>query len=145
MIMQTLYDSGHRKFGLVDGDIRTPNLEARAQAFAQSIAVLGLSERQQRSYRVPTDASLAAEVLRAEFQRHRPPSALICLTDNFAYGCLHALSLLHFRVPGDVSVMGFDDLPSSRVMHPPLSTIKVPIELMLLRMQQLQEMLWFFW
>lgn len=130
MIMDTLYAQGHRKFGLVDGDIRTPNLEARSQAFTKSLTVLGLSTKQQRSYFVPTDASLAAEVLRDEFQRHRPPSALICLTDNFAYGCLRALSLLNIRVPEEVSVMGFDDLPSSRVMHPPLSTIKVPTHAM---------------
>ncbi|EAB8479635.1 hypothetical protein AU894_26380 [Salmonella enterica subsp. enterica] len=48
-----------------------------------------------------------------------------CINDIVAYGCNRALHEYGFRVPGDVSVIGFDDLPVSAVMEPALTTVKV--------------------
>jgi LacI family transcriptional regulator len=53
------------------------------------------------------------------------PSAFFCMNDIIAYGCMKALRDRGIRIPQDVSVIGFDDLPSSVVTNPPLTTIKV--------------------
>ncbi|MDR0720000.1 MAG: substrate-binding domain-containing protein, partial [Treponema sp.] len=53
------------------------------------------------------------------------PSAFFCLNDILAYGCLKALRDHNIRVPEDVSIIGFDDLPSSSFADPPLTTIRV--------------------
>lgn len=53
-----------------------------------------------------------------------PPSALICGDDMMAFGAMQALKELNYRVPGDVSVIGFDDISLARFSSPPLTTIR---------------------
>jgi LacI family transcriptional regulator len=53
------------------------------------------------------------------------PSALFCMNDMMAYGCIKALQKNNYNIPLDVSVVGFDDLPSSVMSDPPLTTIRV--------------------
>lgn len=129
-IVSELRDLGHTGIGVVASANPTFNLADRAAAFDSSLELLGLARRPGWVYPAPADAAGAAEALIPAFRRRRPPPALACLTDNLAYGCLQALAALKLRVPEDVSVIGFDDLPSSRVMHPPLSTVRVPTHAM---------------
>jgi LacI family transcriptional regulator len=61
------------------------------------------------------------------FLDRRPalPTAFFCANDIIAYGCMQALRAHNISVPGDVSVIGFDDLPSSSLSDPPLTTVRV--------------------
>lgn len=52
-----------------------------------------------------------------------PPTALLCLSDSLALGALAAAHESGLRVPGDLSVVGFDDIRSGRSSSPPLTTI----------------------
>jgi LacI family transcriptional regulator len=51
------------------------------------------------------------------------PDVLICGNDQMAIGATHALQHAGYNVPGDILVTGFDDLPASRYLNPPLTTI----------------------
>lgn len=51
------------------------------------------------------------------------PTALLCLSDSLALGALAAARDLGLRVPDDISIVGFDDIPSGRSSRPPLTTI----------------------
>ncbi|TVS09775.1 MAG: hypothetical protein EA424_26450 [Planctomycetaceae bacterium] len=53
------------------------------------------------------------------------PPALFISNDIMAYGAMKAMKEAGVRVPDDVSVIGFDDLPLSAMMDPPLTTISV--------------------
>ncbi len=55
-------------------------------------------------------------------------SAIFAANDQTAYGAIKALTDHNFRVPEDVSVVGFDDLPTSRYFTPALTTLRQPIE-----------------
>ena len=57
-----------------------------------------------------------------------PPTAIFCANDEMAMGCLHAVKDAGLDVPGDISVIGFDDNRYARVMDPPLTTIAQPAE-----------------
>ncbi len=62
-----------------------------------------------------------------ELVRRGPqPDALFCASDTIAIGALKALDALGLSVPGDVAVVGFDDIPSASLTHPPLTTIAQP-------------------
>ena len=56
----------------------------------------------------------------------RRPTALICMSDAAALGALLAARELGLRVPEDLEVVGFDDIPAARISHPPLSTVRQP-------------------
>jgi LacI family transcriptional regulator len=55
------------------------------------------------------------------------PDAVFCANDMMAVGCLAALREAGLRVPEDVAVAGFDDIPIARYVSPALTTIRVPI------------------
>ena len=56
-----------------------------------------------------------------------PPSAIFAFNDLMAMGVLHRLNEAGLRVPEDVAVVGFDDIPLSRYMGPGLTTVRQPL------------------
>lgn len=71
---------------------------------------------------LPEEGSAATADL---LEQHRP-KALICLNDRLALGAYHALSDAGLDVPGDVSVVSFDDHPIASWMRPKLTTVALP-------------------
>jgi DNA-binding LacI/PurR family transcriptional regulator len=59
-----------------------------------------------------------------------PPTAILCASDNMALGAMRAVAERGLRVPTDVSILGFDDIPAASNSDPPLSTIKQPAHAM---------------
>ena len=59
--------------------------------------------------------------------RHRP-TAIFCANDEMALGCMHTLKSAGLRIPGDISVVGFDDIRYAAVADPPLTTVAQPAE-----------------
>lgn len=57
----------------------------------------------------------------------RPPTAIFAANDSMAIGCLAALIEAGRRVPEDVALAGFDDIPVARFVTPPLTSVRVPI------------------
>jgi LacI family transcriptional regulator len=62
----------------------------------------------------------------AELLRGHRPKALVCLNDHLAFGAYQALAEAGLSVPGDVSVIGFEDHPIASWMRPRLTTIALP-------------------
>jgi DNA-binding LacI/PurR family transcriptional regulator len=56
-----------------------------------------------------------------------PPTAIFACSDRMALGVCAALAERGLRVPDDVSVVGFDDLPEARWATPPLTTVRQPL------------------
>ena len=55
------------------------------------------------------------------------PSAVVCLTDLLALGALRLARDRGVTVPGELSVVGFDDAPPARTAYPPLTTVAQPL------------------
>ena len=64
------------------------------------------------------------------FFNNNIPTAIMAATDNIAAGLYVALKENSLKIPDDVSVIGFDNLPISRFMDPPLTTTKQPKKMM---------------
>jgi LacI family transcriptional regulator len=86
--------------------------------------------------RLPIDAHLVvtgewtraggAAAARRLLELADPPTAIFCANDMMALGALHALRLAGVVVPGDVAVIGFDDIEAAAMVSPPLSTVSNP-------------------
>ena len=66
------------------------------------------------------------ETAREVLARPRRPTAIICLADIQAVGVYEECKVLGLSIPGDISVFGFDDIPLSPFLSPPLATVHQP-------------------
>lgn len=64
----------------------------------------------------------------AAMPAHKRPTAVACSTDTLALGLIHGLLSQGLEVPGDVSVLGCDDIPEARQHVVPLSTVRLPTD-----------------
>ena len=65
---------------------------------------------------------------RIEAKRGRDFTAILCCNNSCAFGAMAALTGMGLSVPGDVSVVGFDDIPTAALNSVPLTTIRVEAE-----------------
>ena len=117
--LRHLADLGHRSVAvLVSAQPTTPGRPA--QLLAQSLgAALGLRVTVSScSASVTGAAEVAARVLSSDSR----PTALFCLSDSIAFGAYRAARDLGLSIPGDVSILGFDDSALASLVSPELST-----------------------
>jgi LacI family transcriptional regulator len=124
--IQYLYHSGHRSIGLVKGSYETRNFKVRETGFREAMEYFSLPV--QENFIVSVDPTFDNSVndMNKFLDKHRNlPTAFFCMNDIIAYGCIRALRAHDRKIPGDISVIGFDDLPSSNYTDPPLTSIRV--------------------
>lgn len=125
-IVSDFADRGHRRIGMVKGAIETRNFKLREEGFVASLARLGLEYDHALTFSVDSTFHGATADMRALLQGgRRLPTALFCANDIIACGCIRAFRHEGIRVPDEVSIIGFDDLPLSAVVDPPLTTMQV--------------------
>jgi LacI family transcriptional regulator len=126
--IEYLYRMGHRSIGLVKSSYETRNFKVREEGFREAMEYFSLPVQEQFIVEAdPAYEQTAADMERFLEQRKvsRLPSAFFCMNDIIAYGCMKALRERGLSIPGDISVTGFDDLPSSSFTEPPLTSIRV--------------------
>ncbi len=117
---------GHRDIGMVTSSIETRNFKLREEGLAASLDRLGLSFDRRRLFAVdPTFHGAHRDMRKLLREGAKLPTALFCANDIIACGCLRAFKEEGIRVPEDLSIAGFDDLPISAVVDPPLTTVQV--------------------
>ena len=115
---------GHRDIGFLANALPSGNCMAREAAYRRSQLEFGAEPK---VYSVPPTPARAYEAVRNLLsQGVRFPSALIANNDSIALGAIKALREAGYRVPRDISVIGFDNIPLSGITEPPLSTMEVP-------------------
>jgi LacI family transcriptional regulator len=117
---------GHRDIGFIAGPKELNSAQRRKEAFLSALRAHGLKVRREwiatGDMRVEGGRSAMQELLRC-----RPrPTTVLASNDLMAVGALQAAHEAHVRVPRDLSLIGFDDLPIAAMLHPALSTIRHP-------------------
>ena len=124
--IQYLYNNGHRSIGLVKSSFDTRNFRMREYGFREAMEYFSLPVQEKLILNVdPTFDGAANDMGKYLEKTGGLPSAFFCMNDIIAYGCIKALRNQGVRIPEDVSIIGFDDLPSSSLSEPPLTTIRV--------------------
>lgn len=121
-------DHGYRDLCFLGGPDRSPDARERFVGYGQARADAGLDP-----VAVPdgagdfTEAGGAAATATLLERRGAPPRALLAANDEMAIGAMRVLRERGLRVPLDVAVTGFDDITSTRYLHPPLTTVRQPM------------------
>jgi LacI family transcriptional regulator len=124
--VQHLYNSGHRSIGLVRSSYETRNFKMRDFGFREAMSYFSLPVQEKFIISVdPVFEGAMRDMGKYLNKNTSLPSAFFCMNDILSYGVIKALGGCKFGVPEDVSIIGFDDLPSSSLSEPPLTTIRV--------------------
>ncbi len=125
-IVKTLKEFGHTEIGLVRASLETRNFRLREKYFYDAIDYFGIRTEKKWGYCVDSTYERAFMDMETQLGENKTlPSAFFCVCDIIAFGCMKALKKKGIRIPQDISVIGFDDLPSSQISDPPLTSIKV--------------------
>lgn len=125
-IVEYLSGWGHQRIGLVQSLLKSENFILREKAFFQALTRCRLEFHPEDLFQVdPTYQGAAQNLTEAFHVAASLPTALFCVNDVIAYGALRALDSLGFSVPDQVSIIGFDNLPSNDYMTPPLTSMMV--------------------
>lgn len=129
-------DHGLRRLAFVGGGEDSPDSQARFRGFQEACRDAGLPVPSRPELRAgmmtQAEGALAADTLldRSEGTGVERPEAMLFANDQMAVGALQALERRGVRVPEDIAVTGFDGIPLSRIVRPPLTTVRQPIRLL---------------
>ncbi len=123
---------GHERFAFVGGAMRVGSIAERSEGFFQHLEQQGITRPSDRELVLCDTLSFheASDRSRELFKRNKTVTAIFCANDEVAAGTLKAAHELGLSVPGDVSVVGFDDIIMSNYTEPPLTTISTDKEQM---------------
>ncbi|MEH6826206.1 MAG: LacI family DNA-binding transcriptional regulator [Motiliproteus sp.] len=130
-VAEYLLELGHRRFSTIAGITKNNDRAAlRVQGIKDALQAQGLELND--SYIVEKSYDIWEGRHATRFLMDRPkderPTAIICGNDVLAFGCLLECQHSGIRVPEDVSITGFDDLPLSEHLLPGLTTVHIPTE-----------------
>lgn len=122
-----LYRTGHRRFGFISGSFTTMAGSERLAGFQQGLIACGLT----KDAGIVSEGSftIASGIMqtRALLNDSNRPTAIVAANDLLAIGAIQAAQTTGLRVPEDVAVTGFDDMPLAQLVTPKLTTLRLPI------------------
>jgi DNA-binding LacI/PurR family transcriptional regulator len=137
---------GHREIGVVALPLAPDGFQGRAELARQRDARYGVSRDRLAGYREALEAAgiewglvpveerwpqgfdSGVEAGAALLDRARRPTGILAMSDELALGVLHAAGERGIQVPGELSIVGFDDTPPAGRAQPPLTTVRQPHE-----------------
>jgi LacI family transcriptional regulator len=130
LAVRQLLEAGHRRFAFVREPQDVPSTAERAAGVRQELHAWGLAPDAAVTHVRLSDKLRPVETADDAVNRLlalRPaPTAVLCFNDMAAIGVLRALARRDIAVPGQVSVVGYDDLTFAGELSPPLSTVRQP-------------------
>ena len=122
-----LLELGHRRIAAITGPARVLCSRARLDGHRAAMDAAGLAIDPELICEGDFHAEDGLEHGRRLLNRPDPPTAIVTSNDLQAFGVCQAAAEAGLRIPRDLSVVGFDDLPMAQWSSPPLTTIRQPL------------------
>lgn len=120
-----LLEKGHRRIGIINGPpigavaAMQERLTGHIDALAEAGFTFDLDLMVYGDYTRPSGQRAAEKLLALS----NPPTAIFAFNDRMAIGAIWALKAAGLRVPEDIAVVGFDDIPAAADFNPPLTSV----------------------
>lgn len=124
--LEHLLALGHSDIGFIAGPQSLNSARGRKDAFRAALKAHGLHVRTEWIATGDMRVEGGREAMEKLLSCNPRPTAVVASNDLMAVGALQAARAARIRVPKDLSIIGFDDLPIAGMVHPPLSTIRHP-------------------
>jgi len=122
-----LVSLGHERLAVLGGRHRHLYSQARIDGFRSGVTQAGLELADDRVVHGDWSRAGAARLAAGLLGGRTPPTAVFACSDTIALGVYDAADAAGLRIPEDLSVVGFDDLPESEWVRPALTTVRQPI------------------
>jgi len=127
MAVNYLYNKGHKQIGYLKGRFRILGFRQRQSGYHSALVENGLAENKEFCVELDTTMNGAyRDMLKYLEGKPHLPTAYFADNDMIALGAMKALQEKGYKIPEDVSVIGFDDLPFSGISTPGLTSLRVP-------------------
>ena len=126
LMVQHLTGLGHRRIAAIGAPAHSQSIQVRLQSIRNELAKDGLEPCAVALGEEHT-FSAAYHMARSIIEKDAEVTAIIGMTDVAAIAAIHAVHDCGLSVPGDISVIGFDDLPEAAYVIPALTTVSQPI------------------
>ncbi|HEX2981834.1 MAG TPA: LacI family DNA-binding transcriptional regulator [Anaerolineaceae bacterium] len=126
--MEYLIELGHKRIAIISSENDYISTRLRLQAYKDTLAQHGITpcdghiSSASRDYSFKSGKSKAKELLSVSPR----PTAIFCISDTLALGAITAAKEMGYRVPEDVTVIGFDDVEHTTMFHPYITTVAQP-------------------
>jgi LacI family transcriptional regulator len=118
---------GHRRIGFITGKPGVSSARERLAGYRDSLAAAGI-EYDPHLVRTGDFLEARGEAATAELLAlDQPPTAIFTSADTAAFGAIKAARAAGLRIPRDLSIVGFDDIPEASLVTPPLTTVRQPL------------------
>lgn len=118
---------GHQRIGMVSGRPDLQSAQLREAGYRRALAAAGLPADPEIITVGAYDSELARVSARHLLTSRNRPTAIFCANDISALAVMAIAQELGLRVPEDISIAGFDNIPESALGTPPLTTVEQPI------------------
>ncbi len=125
-----LIQLGHQRIGFITGWMDLGCALDRLEGYHAALRTYHIPEKPDLIYKGNFFQQDGFEGASALLDLYEPPTAIFASNDVMAMGAMDAIRSRGLRVPEDVSVIGFDDIPQASLIHPTLTTINQPLEKM---------------
>jgi len=116
---------GHKRVGFITGPLDLHSARTRRQAFLDGMRAHGIRPDPKIVREGTHTAEGGQQTMAAILRQQKRPTAVVCSNDWTAIGALHAIDAAGLRVPEDVSLVGFDDIPLASYTSPPLTSVRM--------------------
>lgn len=128
MAVEYLIDLGHRRIATITGRLNTSHGQGRLEGYRQALQAHHI--KVEESLIVEGDFTEGSGMVNMQRLLPASPDAVFVASDMMAIGALKALRQAGRRVPQDVALVGYDDIPIASAIEPALTTVRQPIERM---------------
>ena len=118
---------GHRRIAVISGPPRLQCSRARLDGYRTALDAAGIQTDDELAYQGDFYHESGFAAGEKFLALDNPPTAIFASSDQMAYGVYEAVRQHGLRIPADMSIVGFDDLPEARWSSPPLTTVRQPL------------------
>lgn len=124
-----LYDLGHRRIGYIDSKARFSNFQHRSHGYYKAIESLQMDYKEEDiKYVYPSLEGAYGDMLKLLKENTDLPTAFVAANDTIAIGAVKAIKEVGLKIPNDLSIIGFDDIPYCLMLDQGLTTMRVDKE-----------------
>lgn len=128
--VEHLLSLGHTRIAYIAGTIWTGQSAEREKGYVDALEAAGIAVDPALIVAGAFNQASGYSAARQLLELPSPPTAIFAANDEMAFGALDAINSRGLKVPADISVIGFDDIPTSSYVFPTLTTMHQPFQAM---------------